>query len=197
MHTLHIPQQLQPPDRHIAPSELPELIMAYLHLLFNLFVLLLAIVGISAFAYTLVRDIERKTYAVVEQLSSQSLACSRAYAANRCADVRTPLTEEACDTWLACMRADPAHIGRIKIAAMACADIMEGFAGELGWRGLLLCAACVAGLWVGRGGLVPTFLRSDHLGPRMKLPRSSRAHTPDPVQLSHAELKHQRLLRHR
>ncbi|TIA90041.1 hypothetical protein E3P99_01778 [Wallemia hederae] len=132
-------------------QHLPKLLSIYAHMGFNLFLLL----GLSLLAFKLVRtilkDVEHKVQVYVQSLNSESAACARSYALNQCdPSTRVPVSEEACIHFEQCMHRDPTTVGIARVGAAAFAEILEGFANEIGLRGAMLIIVLLGFLWMMR-----------------------------------------------
>ena len=130
-------------------EDLPQLISNYAHTGFTMFLLL----GLASLGFKLVRtimkDVEHKVEVYTQALNSESASCARSYALNQCdPSTRVPVSEEACRNWEQCMHRDPTTVGIARVGAAAFAEIVEGFANELGLRGGLLVMILLAFFWM-------------------------------------------------
>lgn len=131
--------------------DIPKLLSTYAQMGFNLFLLL----GLSLLAFKLVRtilkDVEHKVEVYVQSLNSESSACARSYTLNQCdPSTRVPVSEEACIHFEQCMHRDPTTVGIARVGAAAFAEILEGFANEIGLRGAMLIIVLLGFLWMMR-----------------------------------------------
>lgn len=132
-------------------QDIPKLLSTYAQMGFNLFLLL----GLSLLAFKLVRtilkDVEHKVEVYVQSLNSESSACARSYALNQCdPSTRVPVSEDACIHFEQCMHRDPTTVGIARVGAAAFAEILEGFANEIGLRGAMLILVLLGFLWMMR-----------------------------------------------
>lgn len=136
-------------DNNINYDDLPILLTNYAQTGFNLFLLL----GLSSLVYklvkTILKDVEDKVEYYIQTMNSEASACARSYALNQCdPKTRVPVSEEACIQFEQCMHRDPTTVGIARVGAAAFAEILEGFANEIGLRGGLLIITLLTFFWL-------------------------------------------------
>lgn len=106
----------------------PYIVMGYLQLFFNLFIVGLVIYLVVLFVRTVQRDVDIKVEGYLIEIMSEIAQCSKQFTENKCfPDQRVPAMEKACVQWENCMNRDPAVVGRAKVSAETFAEIINSF----------------------------------------------------------------------
>lgn len=134
-----------PKDRQGRPSAfgqhhfaIPYLVMGYLQVLLNAFLIGTIIFLAVQFIRTVKRDVDIKLSHQVTEALAEIAHCRKQYEANRChPDTRVPAMEQACRAWEAGMNRDPTTIGRAKVSATTFAEILNSFIDPITYKSLV------------------------------------------------------------
>lgn len=124
----------------------PYMIMGYLQLFFNLFIVAIVIYLVIQFIRTVQRDVDIKVEEYLVEIMSEITQCSKQYIENRCTpDQRVPAMEKACVQWENCMNRDPAVVGRAKVSAETFAEIINSFIEPISMKTMVFFTIIVFG----------------------------------------------------
>ena len=115
------------------PVYWPFVLMGYLQLSFNLFVIGALIYLAVTFYQTIKKDVDLKVAERIAAILSEIETCRKQYVANRC-DQRVPAIEAACSAWEACMQRNPTLVSRARLSAETFAEIIEGFIEPISYK---------------------------------------------------------------
>lgn len=115
------------------PVYWPFVLMGYLQLSFNLFVIGALVYLAITFYQTIKKDVDLKVAERITAILSEIENCRKQYVANRC-DQRVPAIEAACSAWEACMQRNPTLVSRARLSAETFAEIIEGFIEPISYK---------------------------------------------------------------
>jgi hypothetical protein len=139
-----------------ADPDLPYVASGYVQLVFNIFLVGVALYLGVGFIKTIQRDVDLKVeeysagfslskYADVEILQEMAV-CSKEYLENRCApNTRVPAMEKACLAWEKCMNRDPTVVGRARVSAETFAEIVNSFIEPISYKTMVFCLMGIFG----------------------------------------------------
>eukprot|EP01137_Pigoraptor_chileana_P020883 Opistho-2@83813 len=146
----HLPRNGAPPASGIVRTSqhmhLPYIIMGYLQLTFNAFVVGFMMYLAIQFLFTIQNDVDIKVDLHSQDIMKEILLCSKNYADNRCTPPdRIPAMEELCMQWEKCMNRDPKVVGRAKISAETFAGIVNSFIEPISYKTMIFFAIFLFG----------------------------------------------------